>query len=169
MKEYLNQYEACDKILALLVSNPTKWFSPKDIQKLFWSSIPLEKVQYLIDFMALTQRPDPAKFERNLEDQCWNIKMNGYTEEFLKEGGFTSNYNEMLEESMIEDQKKTLEIENLRLQNENLKYQQTIRVQEQRIRDLDEQNGFFQLLQKYWWFIGVTFSLGTFIGKFIWS
>lgn len=168
MKKSLNQFEACDKILEYLVSNPTRRISPSEIHKLFWSSIPLEKVKYLFDFMAFTQKPDPATFNRNLEDQCWNIKMNGYTEEFLKEGGFTSKYNEILEESRIDSEKTSLEIENLRLQNENLKYQQTIRDQDQRIRDLDEQNGFFQLLQKYWWFIVGAFGLGTAIGKFIW-
>ncbi|MEB2774615.1 hypothetical protein SYJ56_04815 [Algoriphagus sp. D3-2-R+10] len=169
MTEYLNQYEACDKILEHLISNPTKWFSPSDIQKIYLRSGSIEKLKHLFDLMAYTQQPSPASFQRSLSDSCWNIKMNDYTKEFLTEGGFTAKYNEILEESRIESEKTKLEIENLKLQNENLKYQQTIRDQEKTIRDLVEQNGFFQLLKNYWWLIVTAFALGGIIGKFFWS
>lgn len=169
MTEYLNQYEACDKILEHLISNPTKWFSPSDIQKIYLKSGSIEKVKHLFDLMAFTQQPSPASFQRSLSDSWWIIKMNDYTKEFLTEGGFTARYNEILEESLIESEKTKLEIENLKLQNENLKYQQTIREQEQTIRDLSEQNGYIELFKNYWWVLGVSVSLGFLLGKYFWS
>ena len=64
--------------------------------------------------------------------------------------------NEKEQEAII----KQLQYDNLDMQNESLKYQQTIRDQEQRIRNLEEQNQFLSLLQKYWWAISISIGIG---------
>lgn len=55
---------------------------------------------------------------------------------------------------------KTFENENIILQNQKLKFEETIRNQEQRIRDLEEQTLFITLIQKYWWVIGISVGIG---------
>lgn len=164
MEQY-NQYEICDKILEYILSKPDDWHSPEDIRMLFMKLVPIEKVKCLFDYMAINQQPEPATFERDLQNNWWKIKKNGYTEEFLKEGGFTSHYNSMKEQFQYEEQKNELEKEKLLLETENLKYQQTIRNQEQRIRDLSEQNSFIQLVKNYWWLLLFLISIGIFIGR----
>lgn len=77
-----------------------------------------------------------------------------------------------LKESSIKVNKLTLEMadqnrritdlteNNLRLQNENYEYKNTIREQEQRIRNLEEKTLFISLLQKYWWVILTSIGIG---------
>lgn len=130
-------------------------------------SAPIEKVKFLFDYMAMTQQPEPASFERSLNNNWWEIKMNGYTKEFLEEGGFISRYNDMMEEFQNEDDKNKLEKEKLLLETENLKHKLTIRDQEQRIRDLKEKNSIFQLIKNYWWLFLLLISIGFFIGKIL--
>lgn len=55
---------------------------------------------------------------------------------------------------------KAFEEENIILQNQKLKFEETIRNQEQRIRDLEERNHFLNLLQKYWWVIVTSIGIG---------
>jgi len=163
--EQINQFEACDRILRFIISEPKEWHNPLEIQTKFMGSAPIEKVKFLFDYMAMTQQPEPASFERDLNNDWWKIKMNGYTKEFLEEGGFKSRYDDMVTEYENEEEKNKLEKEKLSLETENLKYKQTIRDQEQRIRDLNEQNSTFQLIKNYWWLLLLLLSIGYFIGK----
>ncbi|WP_445749976.1 hypothetical protein [Polaribacter sp.] len=55
---------------------------------------------------------------------------------------------EKFEESL--DEKNTLEVENLKLQNEAIEYSKTIRNQEERIRNLDESLKIYDFVKKYW-------------------
>lgn len=167
--EQTNQFEICDRILEYIISEPVKWHNPIEIQNLFMKSVPIEKVKYIFDYMAVNQQPEPASFRRDIHNNCWEIKMNGYTQEFLNEGGFTSHYHAMIEEYENEEEKKKLEKEKLLLETENLKYKQTIRDQENRIRNLTEQNSIFQLIKNYWWLIALLFSVGVILGKLIWN
>jgi hypothetical protein len=166
-KEWLNQYQICDRILEYVSEHSNDWHNPYDIRDKFMSSVAIEKVKYLFDFMALTEQPEPATFQRSFKHNCWEIKKNEYTEEFLRNGGFTKKYEELLEEELAEEQLKELEKQKLKLETENLKYQKTIRDQEQRIRNLSEQNSSIELLKNYWWLILFSIGLGFLLAEII--
>ncbi|WP_234571961.1 hypothetical protein [Rhodohalobacter sp. 614A] len=147
-KELLNQFETCDRILKFTLEYPEKWHNPIEIRDKFLSSVAIEKVKYLFDYMAYNQQPEPATFQRNIHLDCWEIKKNEFTEEFLESGGFTKEYQLQLKELEEEAQIKELEKQKLKLETENLEYQKTIREQEQRIRNLTEQNSFIYIPYK---------------------
>lgn len=63
--------------------------------------------------------------------------------------------------------KEQLELDNLQLQNENLKYSQTIRDQQTRIRNLEEQIKFIELLKQYWWVLFICIGIGIYIGNLL--
>ena len=54
------------------------------------------------------------------------------------------------------------------LQKDKLLYEQKIRAQNDRIRNLEEQIKFVNLLKQYWWFIGVCITIGIFLVK-VWD
>lgn len=84
---------------------------------------------------------------------------------FTAEGGFVAKYKKAEKELNEANELKLLEKKNLELQNEALSYQKTIRVQEDRIRDLDERVKKFEMLKNYEWLIrlsiGVVFGIAT--------
>ena len=53
------------------------------------------------------------------------------------------------------DKKEQLETEVLKLQKDSLEYHVTIREQQDRIRDLEEQTKLIELLKGYWWVGGI--------------
>lgn len=77
---------------------------------------------------------------------------------FLSEGGFTTQYNKKELEQKQADNRQNLETQNLELQNEALRYQTTIRDQEDRIRNLDEKVKHFEILKNYEWIIRLAFG-----------
>lgn len=114
------------------------------------------KFNYLL---SIIKSYDCAKVNpaRN-EDNGANTERNQLTEKFKNDGGFTSAFkdlqNEMSHNENLKqktEQKEQLEIENLKLQNENLEYSKTIREQLTRIRNLEEKTKFIELLKLYWW------------------
>ena len=83
--------------------------------------------------------------------------------------GSYSNYFESHNQEIVNCQEiKELEKENLNLDIENKKYLKTIRVQESRIRDLEEQTKFIELLKLYWWILLVCLVIGIGI-KELWD
>lgn len=158
--EWLNQYQICDRILDYAAKHSDDWHNAYDIRDEFMSSVAIEKVIYLFDFMAITEQPEPVSFQRSFKHDCWKIKSNEYTKEFLRNGGFTKKYEELLKEELADEQLKHMEKEKIKLETENLKYQKTIRNQEQRLRNLTEQNSLIELLKNYWWLILFSVGLG---------
>lgn len=65
-------------------------------------------------------------------------------------------------------EKDKLDLEIKSLQKENFEYQQTIREQNDRIRNLDEQIKFISLIKLYWWLIPILISIGVFL-KVLWD
>ena len=83
--------------------------------------------------------------------------------------GSYSDYLKYLErEETRTNNLEQLQEQNLRLQNKNLTFQQTIQEQEQRIRDLDEQQKFINVIKEYWWLITSAFGLGILLSK-VWN
>lgn len=81
--------------------------------------------------------------------------------EIIQEHGSYSGYLKAIDENKRESKvKQGLETENLRLQNEKFTYEQTIREQEELIRELQLQLTKLNLLQKYWWVIFISTSIG---------
>lgn len=62
------------------------------------------------------------------------------------------------------DSKEQLETEILKLQIDSLEYQLTIRKQQDRIRNLEEQNKFIELLKGYWWVLIICLGIGRLLG-----
>ena len=62
------------------------------------------------------------------------------------------------------DSKEQLETEILKLQKDSLEYQLTIRGQQDRIRNLEEQNKFIELLKGYWWLLIICLGIGRLLG-----
>jgi hypothetical protein len=57
------------------------------------------------------------------------------------------------------DKRNKLEVENLELQNESIKYSKKIRVQEQRIRNLDESLKTYEFIKKFWYVFFIFLSI----------
>jgi len=64
-------------------------------------------------------------------------------------------------------EKESLDIEIKLLQKDKLKYEETIREQSDRIRNLTEDLKFVSLIQKYWWLISACIGLGWSISEII--
>jgi len=60
--------------------------------------------------------------------------------------------------------KEHAETEILKLQKDSLEYQLTIREQQDRIRNLEEQNKFIELLKGYWWVLIICLGIGRLLG-----
>lgn len=83
--------------------------------------------------------------------------------QFQHSGGFKNAY----ENSVKDSKDKQLEKDLKRLQKENLEYSQTIREQDNRIRDLNEELKLMGLIKQYWWFIGACIGLGYMVREFL--
>ena len=86
---------------------------------------------------------------------------------FMANGGFEAEYDKAAVKIQVDNSLQELQKKNIELQNESLSYQQTIRKQEARIRNFEEQNKPIELLKNYWWLIGSAFALGAAIAKFL--
>lgn len=91
------------------------------------------------------------------------INPNLSSAQFKHSGGFKQAYENMLKES----EEKQLEKDLKNLQKENLEYSKTIRAQESRIRDLNEELKFMSLVKQYWWFIGACIGLGYIVRVYL--
>jgi hypothetical protein len=67
---------------------------------------------------------------------------------------------ELIQQAKL-DSKEQLETEILKLQKDSLDYQLTIREQQDRIRNLEEQNKFIELLKGYWWVLLICIGIGA--------
>jgi hypothetical protein len=66
-----------------------------------------------------------------------------------------------------ESEDKQLEKDLKNLQKENLEYSKTIRAQDSRIRDLNEELKFMSLIKQYWWFICTCIGLGYIVRVYL--
>jgi hypothetical protein len=73
---------------------------------------------------------------------------------------------ELMQQEQI-DSKAQLETEILKLQKDSLEYQLTIRGQQDRIRNLEEQIKTIELLKGYWWVLLICLGIGTYIGTLL--
>ena len=98
-------------------------------------------------------------------------KSNTYVEltkrgfDIKKEGGWIKHLEsiEFEKQKLLKNDKLDREIKIL--QKDNFEYQQVIREQKNRIRDLDEQIKFISLIKLYWWIIPICITIGIFLAK----
>lgn len=90
--EIIDQFEACNRILRLVVNDPEKWFYPFEIHENYLSKTSMQKIDQLFNIIAI-EFPEPAQVERSIKNNCWRIKKNEYTQKFLNEGGFNYKKN----------------------------------------------------------------------------
>lgn len=105
------------------------------------------------------------------EDHGASVEKNELTSKFKKDGGFTTVFNDLQSEVNHKEkteQKEQLVTDVLKLQKENFEHLKTIRNQESRIRDLEEQTKFIGLLKLYWWAILICLGIGATI-KELWD
>jgi hypothetical protein len=85
-----------------------------------------------------------------------------------KEGGWLKHLDKLKQTHLLQqaklDSKDQLETEILKLQKDSLEYQLTIREQQDRIRNLEEQTKSIELLKGYWWALLICLGIGTYIG-----
>ncbi len=91
------------------------------------------------------------------------IDINLSSAQFKHSGGFKKAYKFIEKESEDKQVEKDLK----KLQKENLEYSITIRDQESRIRDLNEELKFMSLLKQYWWFISACIGFGYIVREFL--
>lgn len=96
-----------------------------------------------------------------------NFKANELTKRFLKNGGFTKIFAENQSQIVKENEKKNVQERITKLNLINLEHEDKIRNQKDRIRDLDEELKVMNLLQKYWWVIGVSIGIGIAVREFL--
>jgi len=93
------------------------------------------------------------------------LKINKNTANFSKNGGFEKKHEDELKQFNDENELKLLQLINLKLQNENFEFSQTIREKEAKIRDLELKIKGIELLKQYKWFIGIC----IFVGGILWQ
>ncbi len=101
-------------------------------------------------------------------DKIDYIKIDPEYKEIIDEHGSLSKYRTLEKEqelALINEQNELilLQKEHLSLQNENLKYQETIREQEARIRTLTEHKTIIDVFKAYWWLLGAGIIIGAYI------
>ncbi len=82
-----------------------------------------------------------------------------------KRGGWLKHLKKEAELESKKEAKGELEIENLKLQNENLEYKRTIREQNEIITKLEIKLKTIELIKAYWWVIIASIGIGIFIRK----
>lgn len=91
----------------------------------------------------------------------YSFKKTYETDEFMSEGGFEKVYMDELSNIMKNDELKQLELENKRLQNDTLKYQQTIRERDETIKQLQTKDLRLSIVQKYWWAVALVVGIAV--------
>src|SRR5690606_6002293 len=97
------------------------------------------------------------------------VQYTGLVDSFLLKGGFTQVESDLKSANKTSHEKERLQKENLVLQNDNLKYQESIRDKDDQIRNLQRDN----LRLSNWdirfrWLIAIiTFIIGFIINYFI--
>lgn len=101
----------------------------------------------------------------------YNCVLTEFGDSVYKNGGWIKYLRDSESERQNQLKKQsdneTLESDLKTLQKESLLYKQTIRNQESRIRDLNEELRFMSLIKHYWWFIGACIGLGYIVREFL--
>jgi hypothetical protein len=139
------------------------WLFLHELRKKVFPDFTPDEVELLVKFLNDNHSDKlDIEFEGN---PCF--MKNGITERFLKNGGFTKIESDLNSESDLLKAKENLDSEIKHLQKDKLKYEETIRDQNDRIRNLTEDLRFISLIQKYWWLIGACIGLGWFLGEIL--
>lgn len=123
-----------------------------------------------IDFPEKDIQPFSDLYEgtyfKRISDISSIVKITPNAKEIIDTYESLSKYFEIISESQAREQaklddKEKLDTEIKKLQKENLEYQLTIREQLDRIRNLEEQNKFIELLKGYWWVFIICIGIGA--------
>ncbi|PIB31281.1 hypothetical protein [Maribacter sp. 4G9] len=134
-----------------------------DLKSKLFPDLTLDEVELLYEYLNDFR---PKVLDVEIEGNPCLVK-NGITERFFKNGGFTKIESELNSESDLSKTKENLDLEIKHLQKDKFVYEQKIRVQNDRIRNLTEDLKFISLIQKYWWFIGACIGLGWLLGEIL--
>jgi len=107
------------------------------------------------------------KFFYDLFDPIGNVglfKLSTSGKDIIDSYGSYSDYIESQNQGISNYQEvKELERKNLEFQNENLEYQKTLRARNEKISKLELRLKRFQLLEKWWWLIGILIFIAGFV------
>jgi len=98
-------------------------------------------------------------------EDYYNFRSIHETDEFINYGGFEKVYQDIIGADEHQIKISNLETSNLELQNRALEYEETIRLQSQTIRDLQETDLRLSIFQKFWWLISLFLALISWFHK----
>ena len=107
----MNQYQIADIILEFIdrPENTNKMFDYEEIQKTLFPDEEMQNIERILEWMdTYSHIPRIIKYED------FYITRTVHTKEFLKNGGFVADYNELVEQSNKEKEIKELEIRKTR-------------------------------------------------------
>jgi hypothetical protein len=152
-----------DIIVKAMIDNPTKdlYYSYKYLKEYLFPESNLDQVKFLVDSI-LKEKPELLKKPVKIYNEGLSFQPSGLVEDFLKDGGFTKIESDIKANSDFLKDKELLEIQNLKLQNENSEYQKSIRDKEEQIRNLTKDSlrlGNWDI--RFRWFIAlISFIIG---------
>lgn len=123
MKATLKHCRDLDKVLALLVENPNDAYCSDDIKQIIFQDEDDSYVEFL--FKILVNHQDGLVLQMagsNLVASGY-IRSEPYTNIFLQNGGFVSEYEEQISQRKKENEKSSKEYEKLHLEIETLRNQ----------------------------------------------
>ena len=161
----MTEGQEIDEILKAMIRKENPLKSIREIRKNLFPKKSENKIMVLIKKFNESELETP-KIKFGLYDI--SVLNNGLTDVTLENGGFTE-----IEKKEKLSLQKELERENkkdeiLELQKGKLLYEETIREQNDRIRNLEEQIKVISLLKLYWWLIPACIAIGIFLAK-VWD
>ncbi|WP_338731410.1 hypothetical protein [Mangrovimonas cancribranchiae] len=161
-----------DLILEFLSENRDRHFDQRDLKQKLFPELNKDQVKEFL-YQIIDFKPNLMRVYNESNIGILPVQYSGLIDDFISSGGFTKIKSDIKTDSDIEKQKNKLDLEIKILQKDKLEYEETIREQNDRIRNLTEDLKFISLIQKYWWVIltciGIGWSLGEILDKLGWT
>jgi len=155
-----------DKILMFLSKNKDNHFNQRDIQKRILTVLNKDQVKDLL-YQIIEYDTNLMRVFNESNIGILPVQYSGLIDDFLSDGGFEKIESDLYSKSNSVKEKELLELDNLKLQKENLIYQKSIREKEAQINNLTIDNlrlGNWDV--RFRWLIAIiTFTVG-FITKY---
>lgn len=159
MIENFTEGQAKDEILKYCIRQKQGMITSTELQNKLFPNTSVDVVKNLLQ--KIDNKSNGIAIV-NLKSRSKYIGINGATQMFLDQGGFTQIETDLKSELNFRKQKESLEFENLKLQKEASEHQRLIRDKESQIRDLTKANlrlGNWDI--RFRWYIAIiTFIIG---------
>ncbi|RLJ69095.1 hypothetical protein CLV86_0489 [Lacinutrix venerupis] len=161
-----------DLILEFLSENRDRHFNQMELKQKLFPELNKDQVKELLQ-QIIEYKSSLMRVGTESTIGILPVKHSGLIDDFLLKGGFNKIESDLKSDSEFDKEKNKLDLEIKLLQKNKLEYEETIREQNNRIRNLTEDLKFISLIQKYWWVvitcIGIGWSLGEILDKLGWT